>query len=452
MKHPLKYKVLAVALANIFAVGAAQATNGYFSEGTGAKNRGLGGAGTALAQETGSIVMNPAAAVNMDPRIDIGVGLFNPSPRSVTIAGNNCTSLPQPCGANLDANIESTMDYFLIPFYGQNFAIDNKSSWAVTVSALGGMNTDYETHPFQAFSPVSLGSLGIDLKQVTIGGTYARKVSNGFSVGVTLALVAQQFQAKGIGIFGNFDLSTNPSKMSNNGKSRSTGIGLNLGATYDMGNGVTVAFAYAPKVDMSEFDEYAGLFAEGGDFDIPSNYALGVAWEVNKDVLVSFDYRRINYTDVAAVSNDAQRLTTTCLGAAVTSGTIANNLPDANTDPTCLGGAQGAGFGWDDMDIFKLGVAWSQDADTTYRAGWNHGSSPIGSEDTTLNILAPAVVEDHLSLGMTTKLDATSELTFDYIRTLGNSVTGDLPAAFGGGQATIEMSQNFLEVQYGKRF
>ena len=437
MKHPLKYKVLAVALANIFAVGAAQATNGYFSEGTGAKNRGLGGAGTALAVETGSIVMNPAAAVNMDPRIDIGVGLFNPSPRSVSISGNGA-------GLNTTGDNESTMDYFLIPFYGQNFAIDNKSSWAVTVSALGGMNTDYETHPFAAFG--ASGPLGIDLKQVSIGGTYARKLSNELSVGVTVSLIAQQFQAKGIGIFGGFGLSTDPSKMSDNGKSRSTGIGLNLGASYNVGNGVTVAFAYAPKVDMSEFDEYAGLFAEGGDFDIPSNYALGIAWEVNKDVLVSFDYRRINYTDVAAVSNDAQRLTDVCMVAPTNAG------PAPNSDPTCLGGAQGAGFGWDDMDIFKLGVAWSQDADTTYRAGWNHGSSPIGPEDTTLNIIAPAVVEDHLSLGMTKKLDASSEITVDYIRTLGNSVTGDLPTAFGAGQATLEMSQNFIEVQYGKRF
>ncbi len=441
MKLTTKHTVLAVVLANIFAVGAAQATNGYFSEGTGAKNRGLGGAGTALAQEAGSIVMNPAAAVNMAPRLDIGVGLFNPSPRSVSISSNVCG-----LGCSLDtagAN-ESSMDYFLIPFYGQSFAIDNMSSWAVTVSALGGMNTDYESHPFQAFSPTPLGSLGIDLKQVNIGATYARKIDEAFSVGVTLSLIAQQFQAKGLGIFGAFGMSSDPTKLSNNGKSRSTGIGLNFGASYDAGNGVTVAFAYAPKVNMSEFDEYAGLFAEGGDFDIPSNYTLGLAWQVNQDVLVSFDYRRINYTDVAAVSNDSQRLfdPTACAAAG----------GNAGNGDCLLGASLGAGFGWDDMDVFKIGVAWNQDADTTYRAGWNHGGSPIKSEDVTFNVLAPAVVEDHLSLGMTKKLDANSEITVDYIRTLGNSVSGELPAPFGGGTATLEMSQNFLEVQYGKRF
>ena len=47
----------------------------------------------------------------------------------------------------------------------------------------------------------------------------------------------------------------------------------------------------------------------------------------------------------------------------------------------CLGGSEGAGFGWDDMTIIKVGVAWEQSPGTTYRMGWNHGKSPIESED-----------------------------------------------------------------------
>ena len=447
MKSRLTKSLLTVAMANIFAIGAVHATNGYFSEGTGAKNRGLGGAGTALAQETGSIVMNPAAAVNMGERIDIGVGLFNPSPRGYTISGNNCTGLPTPCGADLDGAQDSTMDYFVIPFYGQTFSIDNESSWAFTVSALGGMNTDYETNPFQSFSPTPLGAMGIDLKQVSIGGTYARKINSQLSLGATIALVMQQFQAKGLGAFASISFDTTGATLTNAGKSRSTGIGLNFGATYDAGQGVTVAFAYAPKVNMAEFDEYAGLFAEGGDFDIPSNYTLGLAWEASSDVLVSVDYRRINYTDVASVSNDSQRATDIC--GAARAGLITQN---ATTEATCLGGSNGAGFGWSDMNIIKVGVAWDQDKDTTYRAGWNYGASPVKAEDTTFNVIAPAVVENHLSLGMTTRLDAATEITVDFIHSFNNSVSGPLPAAFGGVTTEISMEQNFIEVQYGKRF
>jgi len=32
--------------------------------------------------------------------------------------------------------------------------------------------------------------------------------------------------------------------------------------------------SYAPKIAMSKFSNYAGLFADGGNFDIPENYTL----------------------------------------------------------------------------------------------------------------------------------------------------------------------------------
>jgi hypothetical protein len=32
-------------------------------------------------------------------------------------------------------------------------------------------------------------------------------------------------------------------------------------------------------MNFSEFDDYAGLFAEQGDFDIPENWNLGVSWQ-----------------------------------------------------------------------------------------------------------------------------------------------------------------------------
>ena len=112
MNTNLKKSLLVVAIGSLFAASAAQATNGFFSEGTGAKNRALGGAGTALAQETGSIEMNPAAAVNMDPRMDIGAGIFSPADRGYTISAN---------GGGLNGTQESRKTGFLIPFYGQNF-------------------------------------------------------------------------------------------------------------------------------------------------------------------------------------------------------------------------------------------------------------------------------------------------------------------------------------------
>lgn len=446
----LNKSLLVMAVSSLIVAPSVQATNGYFSDGYGAKSRGMGGSGVAIAQETGSILQNPAAAVGIGQRYDAAMGYFSPHPRSVVIAGN---------GALDQTNVSGRNDFF-IPFYGQSFEINDSSSWAVTMSALGGMNTDYVNNPFQNFSPtptVSLGNMGIDLKQAQLAGTYAIELSKGLSLGATLGFVIQEFQARGLGIFGGFGLSADPTKMSDNGKSRSTGFGMNLGVMYDMGNGISLGAQYAPEVDMSEFDEYAGLFAEKGDFDIPSHYSVGIAWQASSSVLVAFDYRRINYTDVAAISNDAQRLTATT-GSCMFSATNAGAAP--NTDPRCLGGAEGAGFGWSDQDVFKIGVAVDQGNGVTYRIGWNHGASPVDVEDAVLNIIAPAVTEDHLTLGLTKALSSESEVTIDFIRSFENTVMGDMPIAFdgdgnpanGAGTSTLSMAQKFLEINYARRF
>jgi long-chain fatty acid transport protein len=449
MNIKLRKSLMAVAVSSLLVTPLAQATNGYFSDGNGAKSRGMGGASASLSNETGNIVSNPAAAVNMGERMDIGLGAFSPSPRSYTISG--AADLCGP-GCNINGTDESGRDIFLIPFYGQSFSIDDNSSWAVTVSALGGMNTDFKQNPFQSFATAfgvgNLGNLAIDLKQVAIGGTYARKVTPELALGVTVALTIQQFQARGLALFGFAGLgplSTDPANLSDNGKSRSTGIGINLGAQYDLGNDMVLGFNYSPSIDMSEFDEYKGLFAEQGDFDIPSHYSVGLSMKPSPDMLVAVEYRRINYTDVASVSNPSSNLTD-----------ISGPLTSCMTGNAamCLGGAQGAGFGWNDMDIIKFGVAWEQSEGMTYRAGWNHGGSPIEAEDATINIIAPGVTEDHLTLGMTMALDSSSEISADFIHAFANDVTGPAPVAFAGPAATttIEMEQNFFEVQYGKRF
>ena len=90
----------------------------------------------------------------------------------------------------------------------------------------------------------------------------------------------------------------------------------------------------------------------------------------------------------------------------------------------------------------------------TLRGGWNHTDNPIRAEDVTINILAPGVVQDHLTLGLTYLLESGGELSFAYMHAFNNSVsgssffnnfTGGLPA----GNETIQMHQNALGVAYG---
>jgi len=184
---------------------------------------------------------------------------------------------------------------------------------------------------------------------------------------------------------------------------------------------VTIGAAYASKMKFDEFSKYKGLFAEQGGFDIPENYNLGVAWQATPVFLVALDYQRINYSGVNSISN-----------------------PSANAFiPAPLGADNGPGFGWQDIDVWKLGVEYKYSQQLTLRAGYNHGDNPIQASDVTFNILAPGVVKDHATLGFTYTLASGNELTVAYMHAFKNDVTGTsiLPAFSGNPPSGTEKIQ-----------
>ena len=108
---------------------------------------------------------------------------------------------------------------------------------------------------------------------------------------------------------------------------------------------LAVGAAYATKIDMGKFDKYKGLFAEEGGFDIPSNFTVGVAFRPTNHWLLALDYERIYYGDAPSVSNPS-----TLIFNCRRSGGQASAL--------CLGGSNGAGFGWQNVDVWKFGVQY----------------------------------------------------------------------------------------------
>jgi long-chain fatty acid transport protein len=193
--------------------------------------------------------------------------------------------------------------------------------------------------------------------------------------------------------------------------------GVRLGYMGQFGDAVTVGASYSPKINMSRFKDYANLFAENGDFDIPENYALGVAVKVTPAVQVALDYTRINYSGVASIGN-------------------------ASSDPAA------PGFGWQDVKTVKLGVQWQMNNQWTLRAGYNHGTNPIQPADAFLNILAPGVIKSHITVGGTYAMSTNEELTFAAWHGKKNTVTGPSMA----GPVSISMSQNGVGLQYSRKF
>jgi long-chain fatty acid transport protein len=396
--------------------GSAYATNGYFAHGYGMSAKGMGGAGIAYPQDSLAAATNPAGMVHVGNRMDIGLEIFAPD-RGFTAGGTS-----------YDGNGSGMMEsWFPIPEFGYNRMINSNMSVGVSVFGNGGMNTTYANgdHPFTGFPGGTAGStVGIDLMQMFIAPTVAYKVNQQLSVGATLNLIAQSFESKGLGAFGQAD----------NGKDYSYGASLRLGGLYQINNTFTIGATYQTKGSMSKFDDYAGLFPNSGEFDIPANYGIGIAVKATDKLDIAFDVMRIAYEGVDVTGNLAK-----------------NSLFAVNQH----------GFGWDDQTVFKLGMAYKYNSDLTLRAGLNYGkqpidlpAAPVANEDIgfDLNSLAPGVVETHLTLGFTQNLSADTSITGSYMHAFNNKVSGQAGMIGGGATGNLEMSQNAVGLSFNKKF
>ncbi|MHB8914523.1 MAG: OmpP1/FadL family transporter [Thiobacillus sp.] len=425
----------------------AQATNGYFSHGYGMKAKGMAGAATASSDDAFGGANNPASMAFAGNRFDLGVDLFSPRREASRSGSANSFGMGDP---GRDFSADSDSNYFLIPELGYNRMINNNLALGVTVYGNGGMNTNYsgdsinsgvtgfcdaDQNGFPSPGDIGMfnglcgkGRLGVDLMQLIIAPTVAFKIAPNHSIGVSPLLGYQRFKAEGLQAFGVADATGN-----NLGRDDSFGYGLRVGYMGKITPTVTLGAAYATKMKFDEFSKYKGLFAEQGGFDIPSNYNVGVAWQIVPAFKLALDYQRINFGGINSVGN-------------------------ATNSDFDLGADNGPGFGWDDVKVWKLGMEYKMTPKMTFRAGYSRANNPIkgasaaecgaGSEncfETTFNIIAPAVIKSHATLGFTHTLASGNELSVAYMHAFKNDVQG---ASMFGGTETIKMYQNSLGIQY----
>ena len=422
-------KRLALLVAGCLVPVLANATNGYFSHGYGIKAKGMAGVGIALPQDALAAATNPAGMAFVGNRADFGLDIFMPR-RGSEIVGNG--GIPPYNIPSLDGSYSGDgSKTFYIPEFGYNRMINPQMSLGVAVYGNGGMNTTYKSSPFAYLG--GSNPAGVDLSQLFIAPTLAYKVTPDHALGISLNLAYQRFSADGLEPFGNFGFSSDPSKVSNVGDDSSTGWGVRIGWTGRVSDMVTLGATYQTKTRMGKFDKYAGLYADQGAFDIPANYGVGLAVRATPKLTIAADVQKIDYSGVPSIAN-----------------------PLANLNPqggVLLGSSGGPGFGWRDMTVFKLGAAYQASDTLTLRGGFSTGRQPIPSSETLFNILAPGVVEDHLTLGATWQLGGGKEFSLSYMHAFKKTVNGsNSMSLLGGGEANLRMYENSLGAAFAWRF
>jgi long-chain fatty acid transport protein len=384
-----------------------------------------------------------------------------------------------------EGKFDSSSEYFPIPYVAKNWRMGNDNALTLIFYGRGGMNTDWDDKSTSAWydptgqggqgvqfagtfggEPFNAVEAGVDLSQAFLSLNYSGRLGDNFAWGFGPVFALQMFEAKGVPAYQPYTKTFNecflqnfvgcdptPTSLSDNGHEMSTGYGAAAGIWWGITENFSLGLSYQSKMSMSEFDEYSDLFADAGGFDIPSSAKFGLSFGGASDVRVNLDVEHTQYSDIGSVGNPMSNLFSCAFP--VYGGTLA-----ATGDPklafaaaqaagveSCLGGKNGGGFGWDDMTTYKLGVEWTADENTTWRFGYSYGQQPIHDADITFNILAPGVMEQHITLGLTKRNPSGGAWNYSLMYAPSKSIEAVNP--FDPTQTIeLEMSQFEFEVSY----
>ena len=380
------------------AATAAHATDGYFDYGYGVQAKGVGGAGVAFPQDSLAPAANPAGIAFLDNRFDAGLTYFKPD-RSASFGPNE-----------FDGN---GIQNFFIPELGFKHSLGTKWDYGLAIYGNGGMNTDYSQH---IYGP-GASNTGVILEQGFVAPTLAYKITEDHAIGLDPIFALQRFKAYGLQNFG----------VANKGYDYSYGGGFRIGYTGKLTDWLTVGATYQSPIWTTRFKDYAGLFAEQGGFDIPQNVAIGFALKPHRQVTFAFDVEEIFFSDVKSVGNP------------LSAGTYGNGL----------GSDGGPGFGWRDVTTIKAGIAYAATEQLTFRVGYNYSTQPIPENQTFFNVLAPAVVQHHVTAGVTWRFHKNFELSAFYAHAFEESVNGSGNFFGPTANASLKMSQDSVGLALG---
>lgn len=410
-----RYLFAAVLAAGFVGAVPAQATNGYFAHGQGAVSKGMAGAGVTLGEGPVAMAQNPALGVSLGNVAGADATLFMPD-RQATFNTDG--------GAVTPGTYESENGLFLIPSGGVNYMVTPDTSVGLVLYGNGGMNTEYNSALFANFG-AGTAPTGVDLSQVFLSVNVAHQVMPGVTIGIAPVLALQTFEAYGLEAFAG--MSADPMNVTNKGHDWSYGGGVKAGVLWDVNKWFSIGASYQSRMWMTKFEDYAGLFADGGAFDIPASVSSGIAIRPMRNLAVLLEHQRIFYGDVDSIA-----------------------LSSVSTSP--LGSANGPGFGWDDMDVFRIAVQWQVDDQWTLRTGFSHATQFAEDSEVLFNTLAPATIRNHLSFGASWKATEKVSLHLAYTYAFREDVTGSTAALMGTQTETLSMVEHEVSLGLSYRF
>jgi len=185
------------------------------------------------------------------------------------------------------------------------------------------------------------------------------------------------------------------------------GFGFQAGLIYKATGKLNLGLSYASKQTFQDFEwnvlhenPFLPNFGQARTIsfamDVPAVMAGGLAYNSGK-LLWTGDVRYITYSSTAGFDKQG-------------------------FDQT--GAVQG--FGWDDIYVFATGLQYMAGDEVAVRGGYNYSQNPIPDELSLFNIPAPAIVQQHASLGLGFQAVEGLHVDLAYYHVFENEITGPM--------------------------
>ena len=445
----------------------ALATNGYQLIGVGQTQKSMAGAVTAAPMDSMTAITNPAGMARIGKRANFSMEAFMPV-RSVDFSVNG------------GGSTEGGSELYGIPSIGWTAPAFNRDNMFFGGGMYGtsGLGVDYDQTVFMPGAALdqSFGAPSGTFSNVTFSGysaiqfwkmaptvaiNFNDKLSAGFALNMDYQSITISQKIRNVPFWNdpsnplagvtqmdvNFDLGRPTNQM---------GFGATIGVIYDIIDQVSVGASYSSEQFFSEGEfrvgdndilNFNGAVGKAGTYEMDLNYpqqlALGVALKPIPPLLIALDFKWIGWSG----THDEVTFTGP------------SNAFDSNGDGVGDSDETTLDFGWDDQYVYAIGIQYTVNDALRVRTGYNFSEAPIDEADVFNNLVFPAVVEQHFTLGVDYMMGDHWGIGMTYMKAFKETVegSGDVPAGFqqttpftadSGTEITLEEDSVGIELTY----
>jgi len=195
------------------------------------------------------------------------------------------------------------------------------------------------------------------------------------------------------------------------------GAGVNLALSSELTDGLNLDAGYQSRIDMNEFANYRGVYAQAADLDIPARARLGLAFKASDRSWLNVSVERVLYSEIGAFASQ--------------------NLPSRFL--SLLGDSTSPSFSWDDLTVYSVGWAWANNKGTSWHVDFSSRSQPSPSSKLLSQAINSDLAQNAMTVGYSRRMSMTSRFNV-------NAAYAPAEYAFGGnvlGVTTDDLSQDF---------